>query len=466
MDWKKAAEQYKEQMISDLSTLVSINSARDTDHKTEDYPLGPGPADALQKMLEIGQRDGFITKNVDNYGGHIEYGQGKQIIGILGHMDTVPAGEGWKTDPFQLTEDNGRLYGRGALDDKGPSLAAYYALRILKDNNFQINPNKKIRMIYGTDEESNWEGIKHYLKFEPTPKTGFSPDAEFPLINGEKGIVSYSLQFPKDDQINDVVLKSFEAGLRPNMVPQKAIAIILTDEIEEWNNSFETYLTNHPNIKGNLTIADHSISIEIIGKVAHAMEPQNGINAATYLADYLNTQKLDPTAKTYVNFISKYLHKDPWAKNSNIGYKDNIMGSLTQSADIFNYYAKGAGSIIVNVRYPKGKDANQILRMYQELSPDMKVSIADSAQAPHFVNPDSMLVKELLGAYRDMTGDNSPAESVGGGTYARMLPKGVAFGAMMPGNENVMHQPNEYISIDNLVEATAIYADAIARIAK
>lgn len=184
IDWQKLAAQYREAYIADLTTLVGIDSARDDSLATDDYPLGPGPAKALLAFLELAKRDGFKTKNLDNVVGYVEYGEGEETLAILGHADVMPAGKGWHTDPFTLTAKDGNLYGRGTSDDKGPSLAAYYGLKMLKDQG--ILPKIKIRFIIGTDEESDWTGMNHYLDLEPAPTLGFSPDAEFPLINGER----------------------------------------------------------------------------------------------------------------------------------------------------------------------------------------------------------------------------------------------------------------------------------------
>ncbi|UQS82483.1 dipeptidase PepV [Bombilactobacillus folatiphilus] len=466
MNWKKLAHNYQAQMIQDLTTLVAINSANDPKQETTEFPLGPGPAHALQQMLAFGERDGFITKNVDQLGGHIQYGTGDEILGIFGHMDTVPAGEGWNSDPFLLTNVDGQLFGRGALDDKGPSLAAYYALRILKDQN--IKPSKTIRLIFGTDEENQWRGINHYLEVEPLPDLGFSPDGEFPVINGEKGIVSYQLQFPIAATTGDQVLMSFQAGLRPNMVPQSATCVVQTLDSSELVNHYNYYLKQHPQIQGNALIQDQAVTLTLVGQGCHAMEPENGYNAATFLADFLADQRFDDQAQAYLQFIQTKLHLDFTGTKLGLAYQDETMGALSQSPDIFQYDQTNSGNIVINVRYPKGHTAGELQEQYQQSLPiNGNVTAAEHAQEPHYVSDSDPLVSELLKAYRTQTNDlTSQPMTVGGGTYGRLLNRGVAFGALMPDGPNVMHQANEYITIDNLLQATAIYADALWRLTK
>lgn len=465
MNWKQLATNYQTAILNDLQKLVAINSASDEDHQSSTFPLGPGPAKALQQVLAFGERDGFITKNIDNLGGHIEYGQGAQILGIFAHMDTVPAGEGWDSDPFLLTQVDDKLFGRGTLDDKGPALAAYYALKILKDQNF--HPQKTIRLIFGTDEENQWRGIDRYLEVEPLPDLGFSPDGEFPVINGEKGIASYELQFAPQTSEGEQILISFHSGLRPNMVPQSATCQIQTLDSSKIVNAFNQYLKQNPKLQGNALIQDQIVTLKLIGQGSHAMEPENGLNAATFLANLLINFPLDQPGHEFIQAIVDNFHLDFLGQRVGINHQDQTMGALSQSPDIFEYQLNQGGKIVVNVRYPKGITADKIAAQYQAAIPKATVQLAAHSQEPHYVEAHDTLVKELLTAYQNQTDDyQSKPMTVGGGTYGRLLKRGVAFGALMPGAANVMHQANEYITLDNLLTATAIYADALWRLCK
>lgn len=463
IDWEKEVSHRSDELINDLSELVSIDSSRDIEHKTSDFPLGPGPAKALQTFLHFADRDGFETKNVDNLAGRIEFGDGEDAIAILGHVDVVPEGPGWNTDPFEPVIKDGNFYARGASDDKGPSLASYYAMKIIKE--LKLPTSKKVQLILGTDEESEWVGINHYMEKETLPKTGFSPDAEFPAINGEKGIVSFRVNFPTP---KIVLVKSFNAGIRPNMVPQNAEAELDLNSIkaEELKDSLNNFLAENSEVKGSTTTEDDTIKVQIIGKGAHAMEPFNGINAATYLAKFLTTLNLNDSEKLYFSFIANDLHLDFAGEHLGIANKDDVMGELTLSPNIYEYDQDQA-NILLNIRYPKGDNGDTLTeKINQHLPENVTAVIEGHNQLPHFIDADDPLVQDLVGAYRDHTDDQTEPFTVGGGTYGRILKHGIAFGAMFPGDENVMHQPNEYINIDKLLKATAIYADAIYRLIK
>lgn len=463
IDWEKEVSHRSDELINDLSELVSIDSSRDIEHKTSDFPLGPGPAKALQTFLHFADRDGFATKNVDNLAGRIELGDSDEAIAILSHVDVVPEGPGWDTNPFEPVIKDGNFYARGAADDKGPGLAAYYAMKIIKELNLPMK--KSIQLILGTDEESEWVGINHYMEKETMPETGFSPDAEFPAINGEKGIVSFRVTFDKP-VIN--LVKQFTAGIRPNMVPQNAEAKLDLNAVsaEDVKAKLNQFLDSHPEIKGSVEINDDVATLKIIGKGAHAMEPFNGINAATYLAKLLTEFDLNDSEQTYFGFIADKLHLDFAGKNLGIANKDEVMGELTVSPNIYEYDAQKA-SLLLNIRYPKGDTGETLTeKINQALPNNISAAIEGHNQLPHFVASDDPLVQALVGAYRDHTDDQTEPFTVGGGTYGRILKHGIAYGAMFPGDENVMHQPNEYINIDKLLKSTAIYADAIYRLVK
>lgn len=463
IDWEKEVSHRSDELINDLSELVSIDSSRDTEHKTSDYPLGPGPAKALQTFLHFADRDGFATKNVDNLAGRIELGDNDDAIAILAHVDVVPEGPGWNTNPFEPVIKDGNFYARGASDDKGPSLAAYYAMKIIKELN--LPTSKNAQLILGTDEESEWVGMNHYMEKETLPETGFSPDAEFPAINGEKGIVSFRVTFPTP---TIGLVKNFAAGIRPNMVPQNAESDLdLTKvSVEDVKANLNDFLAANSEVKGNVTIKDDIASVKIIGKGAHAMEPYNGINAATYLAKFLTAFDLNDSEKLYFSFIANDLHLDFAGKHLGIANKDDVMGELTLSPNIYEYDTDKA-NVLLNIRYPKGDTGDTLTdKINKALPENVSAAIEGHNQLPHFVAADDPLVQALVGAYRDHTDDDTEPFTVGGGTYGRILKHGIAYGAMFPGDENVMHQPNEYINLDKLMKSTAIYADAIYRLIK
>ncbi|MCI1892887.1 MAG: dipeptidase PepV [Schleiferilactobacillus harbinensis] len=468
IDWQAEVDKRKDALLADLHDLLRINSERDVQHATADYPLGPGPAKALDTMLTFGRRDGFTTKNVDNVAGRIAYGSGDEILGLFAHVDVVPAGDGWQTDPYQPVIKNDRLYGRGTADDKGPAMAAYYGLKIVKDLGLSVH--KQIHFIFGTDEESEWVGIHRYLKTEPTPDFGFSPDAEFPIINGEKGIASFKIDVlpPKNKISGEYTLQSFTAGIRDNMVPGTAGAVITGANPGELQQRFDSFLASHP-VDGTITGHGDAIQLNVTGKGAHASQPDTGINAPNYLALFLDSQPLSGHGAAFVHVISQYLAKDTDGTALRIAHHDDLMGNLTSSADLFNFSLENhQADVTINVRFPQGITAEQInRRIVQTIGANVVTStILGTPETPHYVSGKDPLVKTLLQVYKDHTGHQGSEGIVGGGTYGRIIPRGVAFGAEMPDQESVMHQANEYIPLAELWQATAIYADAIYRLAQ
>lgn len=467
INWQNEVESIKEELMNDLKELLAIDSVRDIEHRTEEYPLGPGPALALQKVLAFGERDGFKTKNIGNLAGHIDHGpEEAEMFGILGHVDVVPAGQGWDTDPFEPVIKDGKLFARGSSDDKGPSLAAYYAVKLIKKLNLPIN--KKIRFIFGTDEESEWTGIHRYEEVEALPKVGFSPDANFPIINGEKGIISCELSFESQkSEASKLKLASFTSGLRSNMVPSEAVAvvnIIKLELIDILAHDFDRFLEeNH--LKGTFELAEDIATFKITGKAVHAQDPKQGINAATYLGEFLNRYQFDADGSNYLSVIANYLHKDFNGHLLNIYWEDEVMGQVTSSANVFRYDTDEK-QIIINIRHPKGTTNEKILQEIGELLQPFAVSakIIGDIKLPHYVSAEDPFIKTLLEVYEEHTGEKGDECTIGGGTYGRVLEKGCAFGALFPGRENVMHQPNEYMYVEDIYQATAIYEDAIYRL--
>lgn len=239
MNWEVEVIRKKEDLIRDTQEFLRINSVMDETTAGPGKPFGEGVNASLTSLLELGEKEGFTTKNLDGFAGHIEWGEGDDIIGVLCHVDVVPPGDGWTSDPFSAEIRNGRIYARGAIDDKGPTMAAFYALKIVKDMNLPLS--KRVRMIIGTDEESDWRCVEHYFKHEEMPTMGFAPDADFPIINAEKGIIDASLLIPhRPNQAEPkAVLVSFQSGLRLNMVPDAAEAVIEGPKNEEILSSLD-----------------------------------------------------------------------------------------------------------------------------------------------------------------------------------------------------------------------------------
>lgn len=465
INWTKEVEARKEALLEDLFTILKIDSVRDDAKATPEMPVGPGPKEALEAFLEIGERDGFVTKNVDNLAGHIEYGAGNELMGVFGHVDVVPTGTGWDTDPFEPVIKDNRVYARGSSDDKGPSMAAYYAIKIIRDLGLPVS--KRIRMIIGTDEESGWQCMDHYLKYEELPDFGFSPDADFPIINGEKGNQSLYVRFRNDVASGKNQLISFDAGLRENMVPQDATVIFTSSEADKIQTALEAFLATHP-VKATLSTEGDVVTIEMVGKSAHGMNPAAGINAGTYLAVFLNQFNFGGDAAKFFSLITDFIHLEFTADKLGLAYTDKVMGELTMNAGVFTFTAEEGGQIALNFRYPTGVSAEGLEINLESALSQYGITIAKRGlgKEPHYVPADDPLVQTLLAVYEKHTGLKGSERSIGGGTYGRLLKRGVAYGALFPDSIDTMHQANEFLALDDLFRATAIYADAIYELIK
>lgn len=469
-DWKKEVDARKDDLLKDLFDLLKIQSERDDSKATKDAPFGPGPEEALEKMLAIAERDGFTTKNVDNYAGNIDYGDGDETLGIFAHLDVVPAGDGWDTDPYEPVIKDGKLYARGSSDDKGPTMAAYYAVKIIKELGLPVS--KKIRLIVGTDEESGWGDMDYYFEHEPKPDFGFSPDAYFPIINGEKGNVTMTPHFEGTNG-GSYTLENFAAGLRENMVPGNAKATVKApDEADakKLADDFAAYIEKNP-VKGKASVSGAEVSFDLDGKAAHGASPQLGTNAGTFLAVFLENYDFGEGAKAFLTAAAKYIHEDAYGEKLGVAFKDEKMGEVTMNAGLFNFTAddKDADNrITLNFRYPKGITADEIEQKLNDLLATAGTTITRGAHhmLPHYVPKADPLVATLLDVYEEHTGEKGDEMIIGGGTFGRLLERGVAFGAQFPGFEDTMHQANEYMKVDDILNSAVIYADAIYRLVK
>lgn len=467
VDFKAEVDKRREDMMADLFSLLEINSERDDSQADATHPFGPGPVKALEHFLAMAEKDGYKTRNIDNYAGDFEFGEGDETLGIFAHLDVVPAGSGWDTNPYQPVIKDGKLYARGSSDDKGPTMAAYYALKIIKE--LGLPTSKKVRFVLGTDEESGWGDMDYYFAHPDVekPDFGFAPDAEFPIINGEKGNITEYLHFAGDNA-GSFVLKSFEGGLRENMVPESAKALITAPlSKDRLGQDLATFFEQYPEVSGSVSGEGDDLTIEIIGKAAHGSTPEEGINGATYLALFLNNYDFAGPAKDFLNVTATAIHDDFDGSKLGVAYTDAKMGALSMNAGVFSF-ARDAqdNTIALNFRYPQGTDAKTIQKGLEALPGVSQVTLSEHEHTPHYVPMDDPSVKTLLSVYEKQTGLESYEQIIGGGTFGRLLERGVAFGAMFPDYTNTMHQANEFVEVEDLYRAAAIYAEAIYELIK
>lgn len=460
IDFKQEVLNHKEDLLKDLFDLLSVRSILGTDI-TEETPFGSGPREALDLILSFGKRDGYKTKLVENKAGHIEVGQGEELFGILGHVDVVPVVEAdWTSHPFKPEIRDGKIFARGSLDDKGPTMAAYYAVKLL--DKLGVKWNKRVRVIVGSDEETGFRCVEAYFKHEEQPASGFTPDAMFPLVYAEKARATFDhkLKFVSEDGEYNYKLVKFNGGQVLNMVIASAKAE-LEGEVADIKEKFEQFLEQEK-LEGEVE-GENTIKLTLKGKAAHGSTPQYGINAATKLAEFLSTLGLDNNGKNFVEYIVEKLANDPFGKKLGIDYSDNEMGEATYNYGILDYdLEKKVGVVSTDCRHPKKFDLVDRLKGVKEDNINIEVT---STKEAHYVPKDDELVTTLMDVYRKHTGDTkNDAFVLGGGTYARCLKKGVAFGLLFPGKEDTMHQANEYLEVEDLLLATAIYAEGIYKL--
>ncbi|MFD3445263.1 dipeptidase PepV [Microbacteriaceae bacterium 4G12] len=463
INWLEEVMNRKDELIRDTQQFLRIKSILEEDQARPGAPFGEGINQALSFMLEKGEQDGFISKNVDGYGGHLEMGEGEELLGILCHVDVVPEGDGWTSDPYGAEIRNGNLYARGALDDKGPTMAAYYAMKIVKE--LELPLTKRVRMILGTDEESQWRCVDYYFKKEEMPTIGFVPDADFPIINAEKGICDlYLIQKEKIAEGKEATLVEFTSGRRFNMVPDIAKAVVRTNNVQSLVNNYEQYLKKTSR-QGNVSIEGNTAIFEMEGLSVHGSTPEKGINAGVYLAAFLAGQQLDGTAAAFVQFIAQSFLDDTIGQKLGIQYNDEATGDLTINVGRISYSQEEGGKLGLNIRYPVTANWENTLAMLAERAHEFTFEKVAHLR-PHHVAKDHALIRTLQRVYEEQTGEEATLLSTGGGTYARSLKAGVAFGPLFPGKEEFAHQKDEYIEIEDLLKATAIYAQAIYELAR
>ncbi|HOO23332.1 MAG TPA: Sapep family Mn(2+)-dependent dipeptidase [Clostridia bacterium] len=425
----------RENAIKWLTDILRVPSVEG--EKSVGAPFGKDVAACLDYSLDLLKSLGFEVKNVEGYCGWGEVGKG-ELFGILCHLDVVPVSGEWTYPPFGAELHDNKIYARGALDDKGPFICALFAvMRLLSEGR---TPTRRIRFILGCDEESGWECMERYAKTEEMPVLGISPDSDFPVINCEKGIVYHKLRHPKPDFLIDM-----GGGARANMVPDYAYAVVKnTPGILE-------------NIKANkecsCTLNGDTIKLEAKGKSAHGSHPEEGDNAILKILGALSFEKIFADMR--------FAFSDNNGKNVKLNLEDNESGKLSLNLGT----VKVVGEEVVyelDVRHPISYTKEQITAILNEAAP-CKVE-QGFFHLPLYVPKDHTLVKTLLNAYNKVMKTEAQPIAIGGGTYARVLPLGVAFGPCFPGSKAGIHCVDEYIDLDEFDKAAEIYYEAFKKL--
>lgn len=450
-------------LISSTQELVRIKSVEG--EAGEGTPFGEGVAAALGKALEIAGRLGFNTVNMDGYIGYAEYGEGEDYVAVLGHLDVVPEGSGWLHPPYGAEIHDGKMFGRGTMDDKAPIMAALYGLKAVVDSGLELS--KRVRIIFGTNEETDCADVPYYFKTEKAPVAGFTPDGNYPIIYGEKGITIFDAVMNLENKYTgDLVIKSIKGGQRENMVPDYCEAVVQVKNAEEVIEAAERFKS-----RTSFDVTAESNGNEVIlkssGRSAHGSTPHLGKNAIMQMLAFLGELPLGKCdLADYIGFFNRHVGFETDGKSMGIGLEDKESGKLSFNVGTIAMDAQRV-SMGLNLRYPVTFKYQDMMEPFSRRIEEAGITLENmSHQKPLFFPADHPLIKSLQKVYAEQTGMEPELLAIGGGTYAKEMPNIVAFGPAFPGKPDVVHQTNEYIEIEELVLNAKIYGHAIYELAK
>lgn len=453
-------EAHKQEMIDDICELCRINSERM--EPEDDMPYGPGPAECLDVALDMAEGYEFETQDYDGYVGVVDFStELPSQLDILAHLDVVPAGEGWTvTEPFEPVVKDGKLYGRGTADDKGPAVAALYAMRAVKELGIPLKKN--VRLILGTDEECGSSDIKHYYANEKEAPMTFSPDGQYPVVNIEKGRLpgKFSGAFEVSEALPRLV--AINAGTKINVVPGKAKAIVEGVELAVLEEAAKT-VTVDTGVEFQFVCDGALCEIIAVGAGAHASTPTEGNNALTALLVFLFALPLAecPQLDCLKKAAALMPHGDVHGAALGVDMEDEVSGRITVAFSMLTVTADSLNGEF-DSRVPVcGNEENVLQVIKAKMGENGLILHNDKMTPPHMVDGNSKFVKTLLNAYERYTGLKGECLAIGGGTYVHDLKNGVAFGASMPGTDNKMHGADEFAVIDELVVSAKMFAQVI-----
>lgn len=450
----KIIDRYKAQMIRTLQENIRIPSVKSEPKPSS--PFGTDIRNALDHMLNIAENLGFSVQDLDGYIGLVDHGEGSETLGIMCHLDVVPEGSGWKYPPYGAIIADGKIYGRGTTDDKGPAVSALYALAAVRDAGIPFK--RKVRIMLGCDEESGWSCMDYYNKKMPMPELAFSPDAAYPLVNSEKGILqaTYKKAFASNIKIS--------AGTRANVVPGEACAIVKDIAFDIVSGKAAEFKLKS-GFECTAAETENGIEIKTVGLGAHAATPQKGKNALQALILLLNELPLQTEDLAVISELARLFAMEIHGESVGIDVTD-ASGRLTLNVGIMQWDETGISKLSIDIRHPICLEGAYVLAKLSKALLNIGLELsAKRIQSPHYVSPDSELVKKLLEVYAKRSGENLPPLAIGGGTYARCIENAVAFGCHRPGRESLEHMPDEYISIEDQLYNTYMIADAIIALA-
>ena len=475
----------KDEMLKDLSELVAIDSTRQ--EPQEGKPYGEGAAAALDAMGRMMERCGLSVKEYAHHAVAGDFGEGEKELDILAHLDVVPVTKDWTvTQPFEAKVVGDRIYGRGTSDDKGPAIAALYAIRAMRDLNIPLK--RSVRLICGSDEECGSSDLQYYYGIEKEAPCTFTPDADYPLINLEKGRLAkaFTCEVPDagNGQKKGGAVLAFSAGDKVNVVPGKAEMAVAgigreellpllenAQEITKAEFTLEPCEVNTSGCAGG-KCENPAFRILVKGMSAHGALPYHGNNALTALLELVRVMRAegfladDPVAEKLVGAATVFPHGDTAGKGAGIEMKDEVSGALTQNLGILKYEKeKGILYGEFDIRAPLCANDDNLTAVMKDALAGAGFAMEEGPmRKPHYVPADSPFVKTLLESYERYFGKKGTPLYTGGGTYVHDLERGVAFGCMVEGVDNHMHGDDEFMEIPMLLMSAKIFADVIVKL--
>lgn len=448
---------YKDDILKDLNEILKIPSC--AVNKGGENPFGEEAARALNWILNRAKEMGLDVLNVDNYAGHAEYGEGKELAGILTHVDVVPAGDGWSVEPFKLTEKDGKIFGRGVADDKGSAIIALYCLKVLRDEN--VKTKRRIRAIFGSGEEIGMDDMNKYFSEQPIPDLAFTPDSEYGICNREKGILQIEVT-SKD--VPDAFVKEFISGNVINAVPDLAYAKLNCDETQY--EKIKCLIEKEDGIY-NLETTNEGVKISVTGLASHAAWPEKGNNAAVKLIRFLKQNFNQIEFNNLFEFINSMIGIEIYGESLEIATEDQYSGKLTLNVGKVRVN-NNENSVQIDIRYPVTKNGKEILEKICQKAKNYNLNVELlNHDKPLFVEENSEIVTILKKSYKEILSKECNVYYTGGGTYARCLnDKGVAFGPVFEGEEARLHNCDENLDLDKFMLHAQICLEAAYNLCK
>ena len=465
MDLKKLdaiIDSYKDEIISDIQKWVAIPSV--LGEPAENAPFGIEGRRMMDLAVATAKGYGFATRDLDGYCADVTLCEGEQTLGMLCHLDVVPAGDGWTKDPWGGEIADGKIFGRGTMDDKGPAVAALHAMRAVKEAGIPMKDG--VRLILGGDEETGMTDMRYYKSKLPMPDYGFSPDAEFPVINIEKGGLGLVISaYTESEEGAEIPVYEMFAGVRSNVVPGIATAKIGYTDFAALDALVKKVAAEKDFSLELKDMGDGVAELTAEGKSAHASTPEHAKNAAGMLLIALKEMNAGGGSKAAIAALADKLGLEYDGASLGIKIADEESGALTCNLGLLRFDGKYV-SATLDIRYPISADEEKMCgQAAMAISGTCLSVMRRGGHGPHHVPKEHKVVKGLVKVYSEVTGTPGYAFAIGGGTYSRCMPNTVAFGFNFPGDVDTCHMPDEYVDIEKLMLSVKIFAHAIVELA-